>query len=169
MDEMMKKMMELAAPGAPHKKLAELVGTWESSTAMTMYPGQPPTVTKGTAVYTMVLGGRFLAQDVKAEMMGMPFTGIGYTGYNNFDKKYTMFWIDSFGTVMSTAEGSADQTGRVISFYGKMDEPGTGEHDKNVKYVIRMIDKDKHILEIHDLAIGEPNTKVVEVTYTRKK
>ena len=60
-------------------------------------------------------------------------------------------------------------TGKVLSLYGKMDEPMTGEHDKNVKYVSRMISADKHIFEVHDLAISEPNTKVVEVVYTRKK
>jgi len=57
----------------------------------------------------------------------------------------------------------------MLTLYGKMDKPMTGEHNKNVKYVTRIVGPDKHIFEVHDLAIGEPNTKVVEVTYTRKK
>ncbi len=53
--------------------------------------------------------------------------------------------------------------------YGTIDEYLTGEHDKMVKTVWRFISDDKMVLEIHDLPIGENNTKVVEITYTRKK
>ena len=56
-----------------------------------------------------------------------------------------------------------------LTMYGKMDEPGTGEHGKNIKYVTRLLGRDKQVFEVHDLAIGEPNTKVMEMTYTRKK
>lgn len=169
MDEMMKKMMEIATPGEPHKFLNDFVGSWETATSVWMEgPSKPPTVTKGTAEVKWALGGRFLVQEAKGEMMGMPFEGMGITGYDNFNKKYVSFWVDNMGTAMYTSEGTSDQSGKVITFYGKMDEPTTGEHDKNVKYVSRIIDKDKHAFEIHDLAIGEPNTKVVEITYTRK-
>ena len=41
--------------------------------------------------------------------MGMPMEGIGFLGYDTINKKYTMFWIDNMATVMSTAEGAADQ------------------------------------------------------------
>ncbi|MEW6512041.1 MAG: DUF1579 domain-containing protein [Bacteroidota bacterium] len=169
MDEMMKTMMKLALPGEPHKKLADLAGAWDATVTMTMGPGAAPSTSKGSVVQKAVLGGRFLASEMKGEMMGMPMEGVGYMGYDNYNKKYTMFWVDNMGTAMATAEGSADQSGKVITLYGKMDEPTTGEHDKNVKYVYRLQDKDKYTFEIHDLAIGEPNTKVIEVVYTRKK
>jgi len=72
-------------------------------------------------------------------------------------------------TAMNHAEGMRDRTGKVLTLYGTMDEPMTGEHDKPVKYVLRVLGPDKHVYEIHDLAIGEPHTMVIEVTYTRKK
>lgn len=56
--------------------------------------------------------------------------------------------------------------GALVS-YGPMDEPLTGENDKPVKYVWRFPDAKTIVFELHDLAIGEPNTKVVEVTYRR--
>ena len=37
-----------------------------------------------------------------------------------------------------------------------------------VKYVWRFVTKDRLVLEVHDLPIGEKNTKVVEFTYNRK-
>jgi len=58
--------------------------------------------------------------------------------------------------------------GKVLLTYGTIDEYLTGEHDKMVKYVWRFLSEEKIVLEIHDLAIGEFNTKVVEITYVRQ-
>jgi hypothetical protein len=168
-DEMMKVMIQAATPGEQHKKLAEIAGSWDATISMMFEPGAPPSTSKGTLTNKTVLGGRFLETEMKNEMMGMPMEGIGFLGYDNVNKKYTLFWIDNMGTVMSTAEGATDQSGKVLTLYGKMDDPTTGEHDKNVKYVYRLGDKDKFVFEIHDLTIGEPHTKVMEVVYTRKK
>ena len=52
--------------------------------------------------------------------------------------------------------------------YGTIDEYLTGEHDKMVKYVWRFRGDDAMTFEVHDLPIGESNTKVVEVTFKRK-
>lgn len=171
MDDMMKKMMELASPGEGHKKLEDLVGVWETETKMWMAgegSGQAA-ITKGSSEGSWVLGGRFLRQDFKGEMMGMQMTGFGFTGYDNYAKRYLAMWVDNMSTTLSTMEGTFDRSGKVLTMYGKMDEWMTGELGKTVKYVTRFISKDKHVFEIHDLSIGEPNTKVIEVTYTRKK
>ncbi len=168
-DEMMKKWMEVSTPGDNHKKMDDLVGTWETTVSMWMGADQPPQVTKGVAEMKWVLGGRFIQEDMKGEMMGMPYSGMGLLGYDNFNKKYTFVWADNSSTQMSTSEGTFDPTGKVITYFGKMDEPMTGEHDKTVKYVTRIVSKDKNIFEIHDLSLPEPNTKVMEIVYTRKK
>jgi len=132
-------------------------------------PGAAPVITKGSSTYSWVLGGRYLRQDMKGEMMGMPLEGFGYTGYDNYNKKYVGFWIDNSSTAMFTYSGYVDQTGKVFTFYGTMDEWMTGENGKPVKYVTRILSRDKNVFEIHDLAIGGADTKVVEMTYTRKK
>lgn len=169
-DEMMKKWMEVSTPGDNHKKMDDLVGTWETTVSMWMgEAGKPPQVTKGVAEMKWVLGGRFIQEEMKGEMMGMPYNGMGLLGYDNFNKKYTFVWVDNSSTQMSTSEGTFDPTGKVLTYYGKMDEPMTGEHDKTVKYVTRIVNKDKNIFEIHDLSLPEPNTKVMEIVYTRKK
>lgn len=170
METMMKKWAEVSTPGAPHQAFKDMVGSWEVESKMWMNgPGSPPEVTKGTADFTVILGGRFLRQQATGTTMGMPMNGIGITGYDNFKKKYTGFWIDNTATAMFTMEGTADPSGKVITCYGTMDEWMTGEHSKMVKYVSRMIGKDRASFEIHDLSLPEPNTLVVEMTYTRKK
>jgi hypothetical protein len=45
----------------------------------------------------------------------------------------------------------------------------TPEQDKCVKYVYRGFGKDKLAFEVHDMMIGESNTKVVEIEWARKK
>jgi len=170
MEEMMKKWMDAIKPSESHKMLNAFVGSWETATSLWMQgPSAPPTVTKGTAEVKWALGGRYIQQESKGEMMGRPMSGVGFTGYDNINKKFISFWIDDMSTAMYNSEGGFDQAGKVLTTYGKMDEPMTGEHDKNVKYVSRLISPDKFIFEVHDLIIGEPNTRVVEVVYTRKK
>ena len=170
MQEMMKKYEAAMTPGPQHKALAAMEGTWDAETKMWMGgPSTPPSVTKGTATMKMIFGGRFLQQEATGEMMGKPFHGIGYTGYDNMNKKFISFWIDEMGTGFSTADGVMNQAGDAITFYGKMDEPGTGEHGKNVKFVSRIVGKDKQVFEMYDLSRDDPNSKVMEIVYTRKK
>jgi hypothetical protein len=170
MDAMMKKWMEAATPGEPHKKLNDLVGTWQTTMRSWMNgPDGEPTVSKGSSEVKWVLDGRFLQQEAKGEMMGMPFGGIGFTGYDNFNKKYVAFWIDNSSTGMYPSEGSIDKQGKVLTMVGKMDDVTTGEHDKTIKYVYRFINKDKYIFEMHDLSLPEGKDRVGEIEYVRTK
>lgn len=167
--EMMKRWMAVATPGTGHKALDSQTGEWDI--VMRMWePGTnaPPTETKGTASIKWILGGRFLQSDVTGNMMGMPMTGLGITGYDNFKKKYITCWIDSLNTAMYTAEGTADPAGKVFTYHGKMDEPMTGEKDKPVKFVHRILSADSHVFEMHDPALGA-KSKTFEMAYTRKK
>jgi hypothetical protein len=49
-----------------------------------------------------------------------------------------------------------------------VDEPLTGEHDKRVELVHRLVSDERMIEEIHDLPIGEESTKVIAVVLTRR-
>gem|GEM_PF-321334 len=167
-EEMTKRWMAAATPGAAHKALDSQAGEWDLTTKAWMPGVDAPTESKGKSSTKWILGDRFLQSDVTGEMMGMPMTGLGITGYDNFKKKYVTFWIDSLGTAMYTAEGTFDAAGKVFTYHGKMDEPATGEKDKPVKFVHRVLSADKHVFEIHDVGLGA-KSKVMEMTYTRKK
>ncbi len=170
MAEMMKRWQAACTPGEPHQWLAQFVGTWDTSMKMYMGgPGTPAMESKGTAETRWLVEGKWLSMESAIAMMNMPVKQFGTLGYDNFKKKFVQSYVDSMGTALYTAEGLRDRTGTVLTLYGEMDEPMTGEHDKLVKYVLRILGKDKLVIEIHDLAIGEPNTMVVETTYTRKK
>ena len=169
-EEMMKRWKEAATPGEAHKILDNFVGSWETESSTWMDgPGKPPSVTKGTAEVKWVLDGRFVQQEMTGEMMGATMNGVGFSGYDNFKKKYTSFWIDNTGTAMFTSEGTLDKDGKVLTYDGRMDEPATGEKDKKVRYIDTIVDHDKHVFAILDLSIPGQDKKVVEIVYTRKK
>jgi len=169
-DEMMARWQETMTPGDAHKKLESFVGTWNAKIEVWMNGlDQPPAVSDGTSMYTMVLGGRYLREDVSAKMMDQPFSGIGFTGFDNFKKKYVESWIDNMGTGLSTMEGTMDRDGKALTMWGKMDEPMTGETDKVVKYVTRILDKDTHVFEIYDVTSYGENQPTMKITYTRMK
>jgi hypothetical protein len=168
MEEMMKKMEALASPGPEHKALSVLEGDWNVESRFLMAgPDAPPTVSKGTAKKHWILGGRFMQEELSAEFMQKPFQGVGLTGYDNIKKKYVGAWMDSMGTSLSSMEGTADKTGKIVTMTGTMDDPMTGQMNKPVKYVLKLESAGKHVLEMHDPSLGE-KSKMGEVIYTKK-
>ena len=169
MKEMMQKWQEAMTPAEHHKHLGFLVGSWNVESKVWMNgPDAPPEITKGSSTMKPILGGRFIQQDMKGSMMGKPMNGVGMMGYDNFKQAYVGFWVDNTSTAIFTMEGTANADYTVFTLDGKMDEPTTGEKDKPVQYVWRVINATKHVFEIHDPSIKGGNTKVVELTYTKK-
>ena len=115
MDDAMMKFIEAASPNDNHKKIEAFAGTWDTETSFwTEGPDKPPMVSKGTARNTPAFGGRFLKQDFKGYFMGMPMDGLGFTGYDNMKKLYTMFWMDNTSTAMFLGTGTFDATGTLL-------------------------------------------------------
>ena len=168
MKEMMEQWIKLGKPGEMHEYLARFVGKWDTVMKMSMGPGAPTQETKGTADFRTIFGGRFLLHESKGTLMGMPTEGMGITGYDNFRNRFEGVWIDGMATTMLTFSGQLDPSGKVLTLYGEMDEPGLKMVGRMVKYVTRVIDGDKFVFEIYDLAAG-PDHKVFDITYTRRK
>jgi len=169
-EEMMKRWQEAMTPGAPHKSLESLVGTWDAEVKTWMAgPTGDPMVSKAVSQVKPVLGGRYIMEEVTGDMMNQPFSGVGYTGYDNFNKKYVGFWIDNMGTGMMTLEGSLDKGGTVFTMWGKEDDVMTGEKGKKVKYVTRIVDNDTHVYEMYNVTTYGDKKPIMQITYTRKK
>ena len=169
MEQMMAKWRELNAKGPEHKKFEQMVGTWETETRMWMYPGGEPSVSKGMAEFRLILDGRFVEQTYKCDMMGEAFVGLGIEGYDTFKKQYVSIWMDNSGNAISMNAGTTDESGKVTTYHGKMDDPMTGEKDKIVKSIAREINEDKVVFEMYDKPAGGPEYMTLEITYTRRK
>jgi Protein of unknown function (DUF1579) len=167
MAAMMAKARKYTQPGRNHEILERFIGKWNTETRIHM--GSNPTpAEKGTAEFSWLMKGRWLKSETNGAMMGMPFQSFTLMGYDIFKQNYVATTVSSIDTSMIHVEGKMDPGGKALLMYGVMDEYTTGEHDKSVKNVWRFPAPDKMILEIHDLAIGENNTKVVEITFTKQ-
>lgn len=168
MQEGWKRYAEVCKPGKNHKFFNQFLGSWKVTTRM-FTPGAPPMESEGSAEYSWLYEGRWMKSEMKGTMMGRPLQSIQIMGYDNYKNKFVFTTVDNMTTNIRPAEGSLDQSAKNIFFYGPLDEPITGEHDKPVKYALRLKDEDHHVLEVHDLTIGEKNTKVLEFVFERVK
>jgi hypothetical protein len=169
MDEkaMMEMMAKLGTPGEAHKALEPMVGTWDTKVTSWMDPAAPPMVSTGTSENRWIMGNRFIEQRFQGSFMDQPFEGIGYTGYDNLKKKYIGTWMDSMGTGIFTSLGTADASGKTVTLTGMMDDPMTGKAMKTTS-VVKVVDNNKHTMEMWCPAPdGKPN-KMMEIENTRK-
>ena len=96
--EMMKKMQEFMTPGENHRVLDALVGNWDFTIKSWMSVDAPPEESTGTSQIVWDLDGHFLKETVQGSMMGKPFSGLGYVGYDNLKKEYESIWLDNMST-----------------------------------------------------------------------
>ncbi len=167
MQAMMEVYQKLGTPGAPHKLLAGIAGSWNTKIKSWMEPDKPPMESKGTCEQKMVLGGRFLQQDFTGEMMGSTFTGIGVTGYDNHTKKYVSTWMDSMGTAILFFEGTASADGKAITQECRYDDPIKGP--MKWRSVTKIVDDNTHVFEMYGTDKSGKEEKMMEITYTRKR
>jgi hypothetical protein len=168
MDEkaMMDAWMKVATPGDGHKLLESMVGKWDAKITMWMAPGAPPQASTGTSENSWVLGGRFVEQRHQGNFMGQPFTGLGYTGYDNYKKKYVATWMDTMGTMIMVSQG--DAAGKTLTLDSTIDDILTGK-PTSVKSVTKIVGPDQHVMEMWGPDPAGKQYKSMEITYTRKK
>src|SRR5262249_28225517 len=103
---MMAAWQKYATPGEGHAVLKPIAGSWTCAVKMWMAPDAPPQESPATSESKMIMGDRYLQEEVKGSFQGMPFSGMGITGYDNIKKKYVGAWVDNMGTGVMTSEGT---------------------------------------------------------------
>lgn len=163
MQAMMAAWQKAMTPGEQHARLAEhFEGEWNVTTKVWMEPGAEPMVSTGTSSNKMILGGRQLQMEFSGTMMGMPFMGIGYTGYDNTSGQYTGTWTDNMSTATMRSTGSYDAETDTYTFTTEMLDPMTGAMVP-VREVIRVADGDHHTMEMFETRDGaEQRTMLIE-------
>lgn len=164
--EEMEAYMKLAAPGEHHEHLTMQVGTWNTHVKFWTAPGADAQESEGHAISESILGGRFIMQKYKGNMMGMPFEGVAINGYDNIKGKYVGLWMDSFGTMMLASEGTCDGSGKVTTMFGEYPDP-SGDVTKKSKTVMTVVSDDEMLFEMYDVTTEGKEFKNMEMTYTR--
>ena len=158
-------MMKAAAPGAEHKALEVLAGSWTVVTKAWMGPGEPA-VSKGKGTNTAIFGGRYVKQDYKGEFFGMPFEGTGLMGYDKGHKVYVMTWGDTMSTDVIRMTGAYDAAKKTYTFDGTLADPSTGK-DVPTRMAIRVSGANEYVMEWFDKQPDGQWVRIIEITYTR--
>jgi Protein of unknown function (DUF1579) len=164
--EDMKAFMNYMTPGPIQQMMAKSVGAWSGAVTMWMQPGAPPTTSTLETNNEMILGGRYLQGLHKGSMMGMPFEGIGTTGYDNAKKIFVSSWVDNMGTGIVYMEGNWDENAKAINLSGKSTDPLTGK-DIPTREVWKFVDDTHQVLEMYFTEKGQ-EFKGMEIAYTKK-
>lgn len=157
---------KVGAPGAPHKLLAKLEGSWITKSKGWMEPDKPPVESLGTCEQRLILNGRYLQQEYVGDMMGKPFDGINILGFNNHTKKYESIWIDSMSTAIYYFEGTASADGKVITQLCTYDDPARGP--SVWRSVTRFKNDNTQEFEMFITPKDGKEEKMMEMTVTRK-
>lgn len=162
--EILKKAEAAGAPGPGHKALEHYVGNWKCDVKCWMDPKGQPEQSQGTAKVSLSMGGRYLQEEFEGQIMGRPFNGRSFLGFNNIKQTYESVWFDDMNTAMFTSEGKGDS--KAITLEGETSCPATGRVDIPMKMILRVNGPNKHTFEMFDCSQG--NAKTMEITYTRQ-
>jgi len=162
MAEMMKAMM----PGPHHEHLKKFAGTWHLQTKM-MVPGAPPTESKATSRAELILGGRYIREELSGSVMGMPFEGFGLTGYDNQKEVYQSVWVDNMSTTMMVMTGTCDESGKVFTYQTEYTDPMTGQLAR-MRGVLTFVNDQKYVYAMYQVGADGEDTKTMEIVYTRQ-
>ncbi len=162
-----KILEKYGTPGPEHKNLEPLVGSWKVTAKFWFKPDAEPTVSDGTAVRKWALGKRYVAELYKGTAAGLPFAGMGWTGYDRVAKKYVAAWIDTMGTGLETSTGTYDPKKKTFTYTSESFDPFSGMKIKT-KEVLRIVSNDEHIAEMYRAnADGSNEFKVLELRCVR--
>ncbi|MER2512342.1 MAG: DUF1579 domain-containing protein [Nitrosomonas ureae] len=165
-EEMMEVYTKLATPGEPHKLFASLAGSWITKTKEWMDPQKPAVESTGSADIKLLLGGRFLQQEITSSMHGKPYSGIWTIAYDNLLKQYVSTWIDNMSTQIFMMNGTASADGKTITLTGQHAEVGGGYMAHRA--IWKIVDGNAQEFIMYGAHHGGDEMKMLEVIYTRK-
>jgi len=153
--------------GPEHKLLQDLVGNFDANVKFYLDPAKMPMEMTGTMERTMVLDGNFVQENFKGKFFDKSFTGLGMLGYDYIKKSYVMTWYDNMSTSMSMLQGTYDADKKTYTFVGDEIDP-RGKKMK-AKDVLKIVSADEESFEMYRTPEGGPESKVMDITYTRAK
>jgi hypothetical protein len=166
-EKIMEIYRKVGTPGEQHKLLTKLEGSWTTRSRGWMEPGKPPVESSGTCEQRMVLNGHYLRQEYAGDMMGQPFTGINFLGYDNHTGKYVSVWLDSMSTGIYYFVGAASADNRTITQDCDYDDPVRGP--SLWRTVTRIKDDNTVEFAMFLTPKGGKEEKMMEMTIARKE
>jgi len=168
--ESSQKQQEVVAQteaGEAHKPLAALVGDWDAEVKVWYASGKPPMSFKETVKRESLFDDRFVMERVDSAGAVGPYHGLSVLGYNIYEKRYEIFFIDNGGTAMNLWTGTFDEAKKTFSFAGN--ELDLGGRKVMFRTTIDCSKPDTQIKEGFKPGRDGKEFKTFEVKLTRKK
>jgi hypothetical protein len=167
MDDKMQEMDEATKTGPEHARMARLAGNWDVVTTIEG-AGMPPSKTNDTSTITSELGGRFVHERSRGEMMGQPVESFKMWGYNNGTKKYEGVWTWTMNTSVLHVTGDSKDGGKTIDWNAWYQAKPDKREEFKVHYTFADDDHFTVKLDGGKIPDGSPGPVLTSV-YTRKK
>jgi len=150
-----------------HKLLQKDVGAWDAEMSLFIEPGAAPMVSQGTEKNELLPGGLWLISRFEGSIAGMPFSGVGTSGYDPVEKQYVGTWVDSTTPHIQMMRGDYDAETETLTGVGEGRDPETGEIVK-YRVVSKYIDDDTRTFEMHAPNEDGEYWKMMEIRYKRR-
>jgi hypothetical protein len=165
-DEVNAKMMAAMTPGEEHAMLGSQVGDWTEEITIWTHEGAEPVTNVAKVKIEMILGGRFQQATHVGDFMGMPFEGIGVTGYDNVTKKYYSSWIDNMSTGLMYSTGKYNIKTKALDFVGEQSDPISGKTVK-IREVLTTVSEGEIQFEMFTTPAGGKEFKSMSIVMKR--
>ena len=142
-------------------------GRWEETVTFWFEPGGAPNTSPCSSVGEWIMGGRFLVQTHRCEMMGQEYEGLGITGFDNHRQEYVTVWLDNLTTSMMVTRGTFDPTTATITMTGTAEDFIGGRNDVPVRTVTRINEDGSSVFEMYTQHTDGKEFKSLEVSARR--
>lgn len=158
-------MTEAGALGPQHEMLAARAGTWKVVGNSWMTPDGPPMPMNATATTELLFGGRYIVETFKSDMMGVPYEGRLFQGYDNVTDRFWSIWTDNMNTGPWISYGTEIEPG-VFEYRGRGHDVFTpGGRPSHM--VITTNDDGSYTMQMFDFREGVDEYVVMELNYSR--
>ncbi|MFG0328011.1 MAG: DUF1579 family protein [Phycisphaerales bacterium JB037] len=159
------------AVGSPQPESGEawldwFVGEWETTTRLHGF-GDEPAESTGTARFFWQIPGRWLAQEIRTEVMGTPLHGFGLQGYDAMTGQFDGSYVDNVTPGIVLTRGTLDAAGAVLKQFGEAIESRGMANAEPTRYVTRIEGDHRFVFEVSEFRGGEYGL-TVEIEYRRK-
>lgn len=164
-NDQMKTWMDYMTPSQTHEMLAKSNGTWKTKITMWMTPDAVPTVSEGTSVNEMILGGRYQKSTHSGDFMGMKMEGLNLLAFDNATKEFYAIWIDNMGTGMMTSKGKYNEATKMVEMKGTYVDPMT-KTEEPFRQTMQLVDDNHQVMEMFMNMAGK-EFKTMHIEFTR--
>lgn len=151
-----------------HDVMAQHAGVWQAEATVWSWenPTEPLMQATATVDAEMIMGGRFLLQDIRGDAAGRPLHGMVVLGYSTAASEYQAMSFNNTSTGLTRSIGVLTETGD-IEVHNEFTDPASGETVSR-RTVRRLISEDEWLETVHETR-GGVERLVMEVRARRTR